>query len=478
VIALDGFNRPIEFDDVVVTNGVLPELLRDDFNAGAAAGWTVSPLGLAAGWSVMGGVYTYDGGGHTQSYRGDPSWSDYTLQARIRLTTLSNYPGGIRGRVDPVTGAGYAVWLYPATGEIRLLREPSWLIDSPGMTVLAVASGVRFETGTFHTVRVTFSGTLILVYYDGILVIRTTDPAYRNGVIALDVSNQPIEFDDVVVTYGALPPRFNSAEPGCDGSDPNILWCDDFEDGTWFVTPADKSNPLNGGWNGTPFGSPDPRGAGFGRCGGLGAAGTNCAATSGPHTGIGQALAMADHDLRDMTSVSEIYFRYYMRPLEGFQFGQEKALTFNRCCAGGGGIHFGTLFWNISAATPVGYPVFYAINQGANLVQNQGQEAGPQAPNWYYVELHLRLNTPGLNDGVLELWMDNCGVDGRGCTAPGTLRMRYTNALFRVAGDNSLIGSIWLENWANPPSSGEMYYDQIVASRARIGPMNVGAAAQ
>ena len=135
-----------------------------------------------------------------------------------------------------------------------------------------------------------------------------------------------------------------------------------------------------------------------------------------------------------------------------------------------------TLFWGISDPTPLGYPVFYAINQSVNLVQNQGQSLGPQAPNWYYVELHLRLNTPGFNDGVLELWMDNCGAGGLGCTGPGTLRMRYDNVLFRLAGDNSLIGSFWLENWANPASSGEMYYDQIVVSKARIGPMGIGVA--
>src|SRR3989441_9307244 len=96
-------------------------LLKDDFNDGAADGWTISPLGGAAGWSVVDRVYTYDGGGHTQSYRGTASWTDYTLEAKIRLATLNNYPGGIRGRVDPGTGAGYAVWVYPATGEIRLL---------------------------------------------------------------------------------------------------------------------------------------------------------------------------------------------------------------------------------------------------------------------------------------------------------------------------------------------------------------------
>src|SRR2546425_7493314 len=422
MIALDVSSQPIEFDDVVVTYGALSELLRDDFNDGAADGWTISPLGQAAGWRVVAGVYGYDGGGHTQSYRGEPSWSDYTLEAKIRLTTLNNYPGGIRGRVNPGTGAGYAVWVYPATGEIRLVRATAWSIDSPELTVLGVATGVPFDVGAFHTLRTTFTGTAISVYYDGILALRATDTVYRSGVIALDVSNQPIEFDDVVVTYGALAQRFNSAEPGCDGSDPNILWCDDFEDGNWFVTPADKNNPLNGGWNGSPFGGPDPQGTGFGRCGGLGVAGTNCAATSGPHAGIGQALAMADHDLRDLTSVSEIYFRYYIRPLAGFRFGQEKALTFNRCCAGVGGIYFGTLFWGISDPTLVGDPVFYAINQGVNLVQNQGQDLGPQAPNWYYVELHLQLNTPGLNDGVLELWMDNCGADGRGCTSPGTPR--------------------------------------------------------
>src|SRR5712691_5901819 len=300
VIALDVSNQPIAFDDVVVNYGALTELLRDDFNDGAADGWTISPLGRAAGWSVVDGVYTYDGGGHTQSYRGDPSWSDYALEVKIRLATLDNYPGGIRGRVDPGTGAGYAVWVYPATGEIRLVRVTAWYIDSPGLTVLGVARDIPLDTGTFHTLRVTFTGSVIRVYYDGILMIRVNDTADRSGVIALDVSNQPIEFNDVVVTYGAVAQRFNSAEPGCDGSDPNILWCDDFEDGNWFVTPADRNNPLHGGWNGSPFGGPDPQATGFGRCGGLGVAGTNCAATSGPHAGIGQALAMADHDLRNL----------------------------------------------------------------------------------------------------------------------------------------------------------------------------------
>src|SRR6267378_1849545 len=168
------------------------------------------------------------------------------------------------------------------------------------------------------------------------------------------------------VTRSFGDPYFNSSEPGCNGSDPTILWCDDFENGTWFVTTSDKANPANDGWNATPFGGADPQGTNFGRCGGQGAAGTNCAVTSGPHSGIGQALAMADHDLKNLTSVSEIYVRYYIRPMAGYVFGQEKALTFNRCCAGVGGIFFGTFFFGLSDSSPSAAPTFLAINQGVN----------------------------------------------------------------------------------------------------------------
>lgn len=266
---------------------------------------------------------------------------------------------------------------------------------------------------------------------------------------------------------------FNSSEPGCDGSDPNVLWCDDFEDGSWFVTTADKNNPLNDGWNGTPFGGPDPQGTNFGRCSGKGVAGTNCAVTSGPHGGIGQALAMGDHDLNGLVGVDEIYFRYYVQPQPGYLFGQEKALTFNQCCAGIGGIYFGTIFFGSGASVSSIRPHFYAIKQGVNLSMNLGTDLFMSGGNWYYIELHLKLNTPGSSNGIFELWMDDCGPNGLGCTGPGTLRTRYTNVLFRNAGDSTQIGSIWLENWANPAPIGEMYYDQLKVSRIRVGPVGV-----
>lgn len=261
---------------------------------------------------------------------------------------------------------------------------------------------------------------------------------------------------------------FNSTEPGCDGSDPNVLWCDDFEDGSWYYTTEDKNYAPNDGWNGGVYGSADPQGTQFGRCGGLGAAGTNCTATSGFHNGsIGQAPAMADHDLKNLTSVSELYVRYYVKPLAGFSYGHEKMLTLNKCCAGVGGIDFGT----ISAYFSSGQPTWYVAKEDAWRSQNQGNTITLVGGNWYYLEYHFLLNVPGVSNGIYEMWADNCGANGLGCTGPGTLRARFTNVKYVNSGDSSQIGSIWLENWGNAGSTGEEYYDQIKVSRARVGPM-------
>jgi hypothetical protein len=90
--------------------------------------------------------------------------------------------------------------MYPATGQLRLYRDTAWNIDTAGLTQLGVASGIVFDTVNFHTLRLTFRGSVIEVYYDQTLVISVTDTAYTSGVIALDVVNQPIDFDDIVVS--------------------------------------------------------------------------------------------------------------------------------------------------------------------------------------------------------------------------------------------------------------------------------------
>jgi hypothetical protein len=224
LVALDVSNKPIEFDDVQVAQGTTV-LFADDFSPRPLRRWTASPLGLAGNWDASTGAASYstsNGGGHTQLWAGDPRWADYEVATKLRVINPTDYPGGIRGRLDPATGGSYAAWVYPGQGKIKLWRHSVWHIDTSPTTVLAEAI-VSIPTGVFHTLAVTFDGSQITVAYNGTTVIQVTDTAYAAGAIALDVSNQPIDFDDVTV----------STLPG-----PPPLFADDFSNGLSGWTPS------------------------------------------------------------------------------------------------------------------------------------------------------------------------------------------------------------------------------------------------
>ncbi len=169
----------------------------DSFTSGSGQ-WTPSPLGLAGNWTVANGSFNYNGGGHTQQFAGVPSWQNYIVSANITLSSLSDYPGGLRGRVNTTNGASYAAWLYPAEGLIKLFVVTGWSIDSPGLTQIGQSPVIAMNTST-HTMRLGFSGSKITVYYDNAAVIQATDSTYTSGAIALDVSSQPVSFGNVTV---------------------------------------------------------------------------------------------------------------------------------------------------------------------------------------------------------------------------------------------------------------------------------------
>jgi hypothetical protein len=183
---------------IPVTLTLTNTLLFSNFADGTLQGWAFSPLGLASNWSVVNQSLRYNGNGHTQVYAGNSAWTNYTLNVAIKLATLSDYPGGIRGRVNPSTGAGYAVWLYPTEGVIRLYKNVAWDIDD-GFTLLGQGSAV-FDDVNYHNVQLSFSGSQIQVSYDGHLIITATDSTSTNGMVALDTSNQVINFTNILVT--------------------------------------------------------------------------------------------------------------------------------------------------------------------------------------------------------------------------------------------------------------------------------------
>ena len=173
-------------------------LFSDNFSSGTASNWTISPLGNASGWSVANGMYSYNGQGATESWAGSMSWTDYTVSVDFQLSSLNNYPGGIRGRLNTSTGASYGVWVYPTQGVLKLFRIDQWYIDA-GNALLAQSQILNMDTAHTHNLRLSFKGAQISVYYDNALTIQATDPTYIQGGVALDVSNQPIGFTNVSV---------------------------------------------------------------------------------------------------------------------------------------------------------------------------------------------------------------------------------------------------------------------------------------
>lgn len=167
-------------------------------STGTLQGWANSPLGLAPDWSIVNGAIQNNGGGHTQIYAGDGSWANYDMKVDVKLASLSDYPGGIRGRVNPSTGASYALWLYPNEGIIRLYRTVAWNINS-GYTQLGQAS-FAFDATRFHTYEMSFQGSTIQAFVDGAPMMSVTDTTLTSGMVALDVSNRVINFENIVVS--------------------------------------------------------------------------------------------------------------------------------------------------------------------------------------------------------------------------------------------------------------------------------------
>lgn len=297
------------------------------------------------------------------------------------------------------------------------------------------------------TVRTTRTRSVPVV--DSIITITVTKTdTVKVPPVPVDTVTPPVEPPPT----GRDPFYFNSSEVACSAT---ALLCDDFGDGEWYNKNCDQANASGGlgqsdGWCGTIYGIKPPAKA---VCGNAGPRGSNCAASHGAMSGGDQGW-MADHDL--LRSVNDVYIRTYIKAQTGYRFGAEKVLTVNK--RGGSGIWFGNLHFNCGAGS--------AGSTGRLQWQPTGSENGCRdlltvsAGQWYYVEIHLNVTA-----GLLEAWADACGVDGRSCPATPTKRFTYTGYKFQ----SGQPGNIWLENWANPGSSGTRLVGNVVVDTKRIG---------
>ena len=201
-VALDVSNQPVDFDDVQVSTGgsALTTLLTEDFAGGSLLDWNASPLGLSAGWQACGGAASYDGGGHTQIYRGSASWTDYTVAAKVRVATAADFPAACAAGSTPRPAAATPPGSIPARRRSSCSAPAPGHIDDPATALLAEANVGAIAPDVFHTLALTFAGSQITVSWNGATVIQVSDSggsALSAGAVALDVSDLAVDFDDL-----------------------------------------------------------------------------------------------------------------------------------------------------------------------------------------------------------------------------------------------------------------------------------------
>lgn len=171
----------------------------------------------------------------------------------------------------------------------------------------------------------------------------------------------------------------------------------------------------------------------------------------------------------------EIYFRYYLRL--GSDWKPENggklpgiAGTYGRAGWGGRKVD-GTDGWSarglfkgqVDGRTPIGFYCYHAEMQGKygdNWVWDGNGFPGLENNRWYSIEQHVKMNTPGKNNGVIQAWVDEKPVFEK-----RDVRMRDVDKL--------KIETIWINvyhggTWTAKQDQ-HLFIDDVTISRNRIG---------
>jgi len=192
----------------------------------------------------------------------------------------------------------------------------------------------------------------------------------------------------------------------------------------------------------------------------------------------------------------EMYFRYYVRldtdwhvdPPAGNKFPGFAGIY--GTAGNGGNQSDGTNGWSArghyytdvpignpaAGLTAIGNYVYHADMQDffGDLVYYQRNYLGLIERNrWYCIEQYLKMNTPGVKDGILRAW-----VDGQFAYEKTTWRWRSADPPIIPGLDQLRIEDVWLNvhhgGTIPTPESYHMYFDNLVIAHSYIGPMAGG----
>jgi len=199
----------------------------------------------------------------------------------------------------------------------------------------------------------------------------------------------------------------------------------------------------------------------------------------GTNTGMNLGFKFADET---GSEPEEIYFRYYLRVADDWQTlegGKLPGLAGRYGSAGWGGrMSNGSNGWSargtfrilppagnpLGEHLPIGNYVYHADMAGSfgdSHLWQTGYRGYLEKNRWYCIEQYLKMNTPGLNDGVMRAW-----VDGRLAWEKSDWRWRDIPTL--------KIEEVWMNVYHGGTTPVDrdvhLYVDNVVVATQYIGP--------
>ena len=391
-------------------------------------------------------------------------------------------------------------WTHPGATDFTVrISQPNQLLNAGGSSLKSAtfsAASARQADGTYR--------------YDAAALVRTLNPGgYFAWISARDAARNRSTWVAVPISVGggAMPPATDTEPPPAPGNvevgdppppppDPDpptpppppppvgpplpsgdVVFADDFEDGTW----SDTWDPT--GYCCESDGQPGLTLAERNsvRCGGTGY-GDQCAATSGARGGYWA------HGPR-MGDFEELYiswFTYYTDPWVPDPVGNKNMIVndgaismeaFVNSSVFANGKPTVILYGNgQSPCAAQSTPLNGEYSKCIIRYQNKGADLKIEPGNWYLFEWYCKLNAVGQTNGVTRLWVDKATP---GTTlAAQTLRLEYADCTFRARDDQKL-RQLWLSAYQNATSDPSLpqapagqteRWDRIVVSKSKVGP--------
>jgi hypothetical protein len=163
--------------------------------------------GLASSWSKSGGTWALATDGSqvlaessstsdlAREFNGSNSWTDYSLQARVKALTFGSSDGLVGVAARAASSSKFYRLVLASNGQAVLQAYAG----TTSITTLGSAS-IGVTAGTWYTLRLDVIGSVITGYVNGQQVASATDTMASSGRLALETFHASGEFDDVTVS--------------------------------------------------------------------------------------------------------------------------------------------------------------------------------------------------------------------------------------------------------------------------------------